>query len=418
MNILHTSDWHLGKYLENRERLPEQREALDELCRIAAERAVDLVLISGDIFDTYVPPAAAEELFYNTVERLAANGRRAVVIIAGNHDSPDRLCAARPLADRNGIILLGLPGSQASLVRREAGVQVIRSGQGWLELTIPGVAEPAVIIALPYPSEARLDEALTASLDQAVLQKVYSEKVGRIFTELAEQFRADTVNLAMSHLFIMGAESSDSERPIQLGGALTVTADQLPRAAQYVALGHLHKPQRAPGASGAAYYAGSLLPYSFSEAGYRKAVYLVSVRPGTPAEVEKIELTSGRPLVKWSAQGGVAEALAWCESDRDRGAWIDLEILVDGPLAQEEIRALRNLRPELINIRPVIKDHDDQVVAAESRHSKPLPELFAGFYQARTGGVPKPELLKLFLEIATQAPDATEREGGDDHATA
>ncbi|HYH01787.1 MAG TPA: exonuclease subunit SbcD, partial [Bacillota bacterium] len=88
MNILHTSDWHLGKYLENRERLPEQVEVMDELCRIAEVRKVDLVIIAGDIFDTFVPPAAAEELFFNTIERLSAKGRRAVVIIAGNHDSP------------------------------------------------------------------------------------------------------------------------------------------------------------------------------------------------------------------------------------------------------------------------------------------------------------------------------------------
>ncbi|TCL76867.1 exodeoxyribonuclease I subunit D [Hydrogenispora ethanolica] len=420
MKILHTSDWHLGKTLENRDRLPEQREVLDEVCRIAEARAVDLVLVSGDIFDTYVPPAAAEELFYDAVERLAAGGHRAVVIIAGNHDSPDRLCAARPLADRNGIILLGLPGSQAGLTATAAGIRVVRSGPGWLELALPDVAEHAVIIALPYPSEARLDEALAESLDEELLQQAYSAKVGRIFQELAGQFRPDTVNLALSHLFVMGGEGSDSERPIQLGGALTVTPDQLPGDAHYVALGHLHKPQRAPGFKGAAYYAGSLLQYSFSESGCQKAVFLIEARPEAPAAVEKVPLASGRPLVRWVAKEGVAEAVAWCQSGRDPGAWIDLEIWVDGPLSQEEIKTLRNARPELIGIRPVIVNPADPAGAEESRLAKPLPELFAGFYQARTGVPPKPELLDYFLEIAAGDPGRAEERsaGGEPDATA
>jgi exonuclease SbcD len=411
MRILHTSDWHLGKSLENRERLPEQWEVLDEICRIADERQVDLVAITGDIFDTYVPSAAAEELFYDAVERLAAGGRRAVVIIAGNHDSPDRLCAARPLADRNGIILLGLPGSQAQLSSKAGGVEVLQAGPGWLELTVPGCAEPAVIIALPYPSEARLDQALSGSLDQEVLQKAYSEKVGRIFADLAGHFRADTVNLALSHLFILGGESSDSERPIQLGGALTVTADQLPVQAGYVALGHLHKPQKAPGAKMPAYYAGSPLAYSFGETGYAKAVMLVEIYPGQDPKVDKIELTRGKPLVKWLAKGGVAEVLNWCRAGKDAGAWIELEIHLDRPLTPEEIRIIRSMREEIINIRPVIADPQEQEILAENRLARPLPELFSGFYQSKIGAKPRPELVDYFLELAGRDQDEPE-EGG------
>ncbi|HEY8462451.1 MAG TPA: exonuclease subunit SbcD [Bacillota bacterium] len=408
MNILHTSDWHLGKYLENRERLPEQVEVLDELCRIAEERQVDLVLIAGDIFDTFIPSAAAEELFFDTVERLSARGRRAIVIIAGNHDSPERLCAAKPLAQRNGIILLGVPGSEATIFTGgRSGVKVVQSGPGWLELAIGNQAEHAVIITLPYPSEARLEELLTESMDETVLREAYSAKIGRIFATLENHYREDTVNLAVSHLFVAGGESSDSERPIQLGGALTVEPSQLPEKAQYIALGHLHKPQKVAGAKSTAYYSGSLLPYSFSETGYRKAVYLVKVHPGAAAEVEKIELQGGKPLVRWVAKEGVAQLMEWCRSERDRGAWIDVEVHVEQPLSQEEIQTIRNLRSEIIGIRPVMKEGVPFDLLEENRLAKPLKDLFEDYYRFKTGTSPQAELTQVFLEIAAgeEEPD-------------
>lgn len=417
MNILHTSDWHLGKSLADRDRLPEQREALDEICRIAERRQIHLVLIAGDVFDTYVPSAAAEELFYEAVDRLSANGKRAVVIIAGNHDSPDRLCAAKPLADRNGIILLGLPGSAAGISAHPNGATVIQAGQGWLELAVAGVPEHAVIISLPYPSESRLNETISDSLDEEVMQKAYSEKVGAIFADLAGHFRPDTVNLAMSHLFVMGGESSDSERLIQLGGALTVEPRHLPEKAHYVALGHLHKPQKAAGAKAPAYYSGSLLPYSFSEAGYRKAVYLIAASPGREAAIEKVELQTGRPLVKWVAAAGLPEVIGWCEAGRDPDAWIDLELHVAAPLTQEEIRLIRNLRGDIINIRPVLTAAAAGEAQPEDRLAKPLPELFAGFYQAKSGAPPRPELLDYFIELANREKE-TGPQGGEPLETA
>jgi exonuclease SbcD len=374
---------------------------LEEICRLVETRRIDLVLIAGDIFDTFVPAAAAEELFYNTVERLSSQGNRAVVIIAGNHDSPERLCAAKQLAEQTGIILLGMPGSEATVnAGRHSGVQVVQSGPGWLELAVAGVAEHAIIITLPYPSEARLEEVLTASLDEAALREAYAAKVGLIFAELAGHYRVDTVNLAISHLFIAGGESSDSERPIQLGGAPTVEAERLPGAAQYIALGHLHKPQKAIGAKVPAYYSGSLLPYSFSETGYRKAVYLVEVQPGQAAQVEKVELASGKPLVHWEVNGGIAELMDWCRSAKDREAWIDVAVTVDRPVTPEEIGTIRDLRESIINIRPVLQDSASQLLVAENRLNKPLKELFEAYYQSKTGVAPKPDLTAFFMEIA------------------
>ncbi|MDF2890026.1 MAG: sbcD, partial [Clostridia bacterium] len=150
MKILHTSDWHLGKTLENISRIEEQRQFIDELCDIAEKEQIDLVLIAGDIFDTYNPSSAAEELFYEAIDRLNNKGQRSLVIIAGNHDSPDRLCAASPLAYKNGVILLGYPGSNAGDYKTEGSqIKVIDSGAGWLELKLPQYEYNAVILSMP-----------------------------------------------------------------------------------------------------------------------------------------------------------------------------------------------------------------------------------------------------------------------------
>ena len=177
MRILHTADWHLGKSLEQISRLTEQQQFIDFLCRKAAESKVDLVLVAGDIFDTYNPSAAAEELFYQAIDRLSEKGKRAVVVIAGNHDNPERLCAASPLAYKNGVILLGYPGSDPGEFPIGGGqIRLIGSGPGWLELALPGCPEHAVIITLPYPSESRLEEVLSLQAEEGLLQKAYSEK--------------------------------------------------------------------------------------------------------------------------------------------------------------------------------------------------------------------------------------------------
>jgi exonuclease SbcD len=223
MRILHTSDWHLGRSLENISRIEEQWEFIDQLCDIADEERIDLVLVAGDVYDSYNPSAAAEELFYYALDRLNDGGGRAVVVIAGNHDNPERLCASNPLASKNGIILLGYPGSRAGVNKYgSAKTGVVDSGAGWLEVGISRCSHTAVIIALPYPSEARLEQLLTRETDEKTLQRAYSDRVGSIISALSRRYRADTVNLALSHLFMNGGKQSESERVLQVGGALTV----------------------------------------------------------------------------------------------------------------------------------------------------------------------------------------------------
>ncbi|SHI72268.1 metallophosphoesterase family protein [Desulfosporosinus lacus] len=402
MRILHTSDWHLGRTLEGRSRIEEQMTFIDELCMIAEDEAVDLILIAGDVFDTVNPPAIAEELFYDALNRLSAGGSRAIVAIAGNHDNPERLCAASPLAVRNGITLYGLPKElltpglldQPNLGR----VTRVAAGQGWVELHIPSCSDPAIIAMLPYPSESRLNEVLSESLDEEILREEYSKRVQQLFSSFSQHFRPDAVNLGMSHLFVRGGMESESERPIQLGSAPTVEVNAMPSGAQYVALGHLHRAQAVKGAAVPTRYSGSPLAYSFSETGYAKSVILVEAFPSQAVTTREIFLSAGYPLVKWKAKEGLAQVQQWIDEGKDRNAWIDLEIFVTGALQAQDIHNLRRQRERLINIRPVFPETEQ--IVAEARSKLPIDELFSKFYQDRTGGAePEQELVALFLSL-------------------
>lgn len=400
MRILHTSDWHLGKPLEQINRIDEQREFIQCLSKIVEEEKINIVLVSGDIYDTYNPSAAAEELFYNAVNTLNAGGKRPVIVIAGNHDNPERLCAASVLAYKNGIILLGYPNSDPGVF--EIGtdsIKLINSGPGFLELGLPDCGERAVILTLPYPSEARLEEVLSQSVDERELQKAYSDKIGSHLNRLSEKFRKDTVNLVMSHLFMLGGKESDSERTLQVGGAMTVNPAVLHPKTHFAALGHLHRPQQIRNAPCPAYYSGSPLAYSFSEAGYSKAVYIIEAVPGKEAKIEEILLSCGKPLRRWEAKEGIKQAIEWCEIGRDKNAWVDLEILTDRPLTLEEQRNIRLLHPGIINIRPRFKSEGEKEISFENRENKKIDELFKEFYKARTGTEISEELISVFIDV-------------------
>ena len=401
MKILHTSDWHLGKTLENISRIEEQRQFIDELCDIVEKEEIDMLLIAGDIFDTYNPSSAAEELFYQAIDRLNNKGQRALVIIAGNHDSPDRLCASSPLAYKNGVILLGYPGSDAGEYNTEgSSIRIAASGKGWLELKLPQYEYSAVILSMPYPSESRLEEVLTREADSDQLQEVYSNRIAEIFKELSSHFREDTVNLVISHLFMREGKVSDSER--QLGGAMMVEPDAIPENAHYAALGHLHRPQQVKGCSIPTYYSGSPLAYSFSEVDYCKAVYIVDAEPGREAEVKALNLSSGKPLKRWVAEDGFEQVLRWCEEGRDANAWIDLEIHTDAIIGAESQKQLRELHPGIINIRPRLKNQAEYSVDYRDRETRRIDELFREYYQSKIGMEASEELMGLFLSIANQ----------------
>lgn len=382
MRILHTGDWHLGRTLEGRSRLAEQERFLDELVKLADDQQADLILIAGDVYDSVNPPASAEQLFYEAAARLTEGGRP-MVVIAGNHDQPERVASVTPLVAARGITLIGTPIADA------VTVATARTG------------ETAKIAALPYPSEARLNELLSVDGDEDQLRRAYSERVGKLMRMMAREFSPQTVNLAMSHIYVLGGVESDSERPIQVGGAYTVDPSALAVGAAYTALGHLHRSQAVKG-EGMIRYSGSPLAYSFSEAGQAKSVTMVDVSPGGAPVIEELFLSSGRPLVRWKAKGGLDEVYRWLDEGRDPEAFIDLEVSLTEAMGLADIQRLRKSRDGIVHIRPVYPEME--ALELESERSRlPLPDLFRKFYQRQTGGAePEDHLVDLFLELVEE----------------
>ncbi|MCY6371344.1 exonuclease SbcCD subunit D [Clostridium ganghwense] len=403
MRLLHTSDWHLGKSLEGASRMDEQEQFIKDFVDIVQEKNVDMVIISGDIYDNSNPPARAEKMFYRALKEICNNGERLVLVIAGNHDNPERLAAASPLAYEQGVILLGRPKSCAE-IGKCGEHKILDAGEGFVEVEVNG--EKAVIITLPYPSEKRLNEVLSESIEEEERQKSYSTRVEELLLSLSEKYREDTINLAVSHLFILGGEESDSERQIQLGGSLAVSAVAIPEKAQYVALGHLHKPQKIKGRSNC-FYSGSPLQYSKSEVGYTKCCYIVDVKTGEEAVIDKINFKNYKPIEVWKCDS-VEEAIEKCEENCDKEMWVYLEIKTDKYITQEDIKTMKSLKKDILEIRPIIKGKDEENEDFYNVKEKSMGELFEEFYVKQRMVEPSDEIMELFLSIAGE-------EEGEEH---
>ena len=401
MKFIHTSDWHIGKNLEGHSRLEEQEKFCDDFVKIVEENNIDMVIIAGDVYDTSNPPAGAETLFYKTICRLADDGNRCVLVIAGNHDNPERLSAVSPLAKEQGIIILGYPLSSTTESKYK-GFEITEAGRGYLKLNIGG--EKATIITLPYPSEKRLNDAIRNVDDENELQKNYSNKVGDIFRKLEENFEEDSINIAVSHLFVSGGDPSDSERQIQLGGSLVVDKHDLPQKAQYTALGHLHKPQKASERLNV-YYSGSPLQYSVKERIYAKGANIVEIHANETPVVEQVYFNNYKPIEVFKCDG-IEEALKVCEENKDRDICSYFEIKTDEVISQENIKKMKEYLKDIIEIKPIITSHyeEENIDLKE----KSMAQLFNDFYKFKEKCEPRGELMDLFLNIVSEEGEENE----------
>jgi exonuclease SbcD len=401
MRILHTSDWHLGKNLDGTKnsRLEEQEKFLLEFADIVEKNDIDMIIIAGDIYDNGNPPAKAEKLFYEILKKVSAQGERAVLVIAGNHDNPERLIAAAPLASEQGIVMVGTPKSVVE-TGRYGNFKVISAGEGWVEVHLKG--EKVVVAALPYPSEKRLSEVFVEKSSDEERKQSYSEKIGELFEKLSENYREDTINIAASHIYVMGSDRSDSERQIELGGSLAVEPSALPKRAQYIALGHLHRPQKVRGTDLKAYYSGSPIQYSKSEVGYVKSMYIIDVKAGSEAVVEEVYLSNYKPIEIWKCKG-VEEALEMCKENSSRDIWVYIEIETDEYISQEYIKQMHDYKKDIVEIVPKIRGLEQEEEHSYGIGEKSIGELFKEFYYAQRGVEPAEEIMGLFSELAYEA---------------
>lgn len=274
--MLHTSDWHLGRSFHREDMLGAQAGFVDRLVEVVRAERVDVVLVSGDVYDRALPSVDTVALANDALARLAGTGTR-VVIISGNHDSATRLGFGADLIDAAGVHLR---------------TDVASAGRPVLAEDRHG---PVAIYPLPY-----LEPSLAADPLQAETRShaaVLGAAMGRVRADLAER-TAGTRSVVLSHAFVAGGSGSDSERDISVGGVCAVPLS-LFDGVDYLALGHLHNRQVL---GAAARYSGSPLPYSFSEAGASKGMWLVELDRDGLAEVSEVDLPLPRPLSRISGR--------------------------------------------------------------------------------------------------------------------
>lgn len=400
MKILHTADWHIGKKLDQYSRLEEQREVLSEICEVADRENVDAIVVAGDLFDNFNPSSEATELLYTTLHRLSAHGTRAVVAIAGNHDSPERIQVPDALARVCGIIFIGFPNTQVPTFTTQGNIQITQADHGFIELRLPNSAFPLRIIHTPYANEQRLKTFLGMEDSEGALR----EHLQKHWQELADKYLDDQgFNILLTHLYVMKKGDPnpegepDDERPIlHIGGAQAIYSENFPKQVQYVALGHLHR-YHSVDKNPPVIYSSSPLAYSFSEANQKKQVVLIEAAPGKLIQYTPIELKKGKKLQRGKFDS-IENALVWLkENENDL---VELTIVSDHYLEATDKKKLTDAHPGLIQIIPQIKRINEVEEIAKVDLSLSIDNLFSEYFKSKNKGQePSEGLMEIFREV-------------------
>ncbi len=337
MKIVHTSDWHVGRRWKGIQRLDELAGVLEHLATFIEEQAVDLVLHTGDVFESRNPAAEAEQLVNRFLVRVGRSGAR-MLVIAGNHDDPLRLDARSLLTEFVHVQIVGRPRSAS-----RGGTRTLTTRSG----------EKAVIAALPFASPGAWVSALDLVGEEASARSRYAHMFELAVKDLCSAFQPDAVNVLMAHTHIEGALFGESERRVHIAEDWAASPKALPRKASYIALGHIHRPQKIDGPV-PAYYAGSLLQMDFGEAGEEKSFVVVTVSPGQPAEIEHVLYQGALPLVNLRASLAELEETA----DRHRTGWLRVTV----PLTAKDPdlnRKVRTLLPNALVVRADLPEAEE-----------------------------------------------------------
>ncbi|CAA9587253.1 MAG: SbcD_Mre11 [uncultured Truepera sp.] len=385
MKILHTADWHAGRVLHGQPRTPEIREVLREVAELAKTEAVDLVLVAGDLYDTRNPGAEAETAVYEFFKTLG-DASIPSVVIAGNHDAPGRLEAASGLLGLAGVRIVGEP-------------KVAQQG-GLLTLNLGG--ETARVAALPFVSERRIvkvQELLGG--DPGAWRESYREGMRKLINNLTAPFRPDAVNLLLLHTTTDGARLAHSEYEFHCTENYTLDADLFPEACNYVALGHIHMPQRVEGLpENAGRYAGSILQLDFGEQGDAKYVYVLEARAGRPTEIVKEHaLRAGKRLKRVSL---AREDLDRNLSELEWDGWLKLSIKLERPDPGLKDRLKRDY-PNLLVVEQLLPEREGAAKRGVDQHTLSLVDAYAQFYDDERAAALPDDLRGAFNTLYAEA---------------
>lgn len=321
MRFLHTADWHLGRYLHGTSLLDDQAHALDQLVDLARTERVDAVVIAGDVYDRAVPPADAVALLDDVLSRLIVSAGIPVIVIAGNHDSAERIGFGGRIFEKQKLILRGALDQLDPVVLADAHGEV-------------------AFYPLPYV-EPIFARALSGADRITDHQSAMSHMVGL----LRAQRRARQRNVLVGHAFVAGGSESESERPLSVGSSGMVAVDTFD-GFDFIALGHLHRAQAV--GSERVRYSGSLLKYSLNEVDHRKSVSLVDLGPDGRSVVTPISLAPRHELR--IVTGRLVDLLNAPDPQFSRDDYLSAH-LTDADPVLEPLARLRGVYPNMMQLR-------------------------------------------------------------------
>ncbi len=381
MRFIHTGDWHLGRLFHEKHLTEDQRFALEGLVRLAVAKEADAVVVAGDVFDRGVPPVEAVDLLDDVLGELVLERRIPVVLIAGNHDSAARLEFLSGLASRAGAHMVGRVGSEPRCVEIAGS---------------DGVTVAFWPLAFTDPETARheLDDRDIHSHEAAIAAQV---------ALIRPRMRTGVRHVLVGHAFVTGATATESsERALSVGGTGQVSAGVFD-GFDYVALGHLHRPQDV--VRDRVRYAGSLLKYSFEEADHVKSVTVVDVAADGSVSVAEEPIAARHDLHR--VEGSFAEIMASVPDPEVACGYVEIVLTDDEPVI-EPMRRLRELYPNALSLRRPAAEYaalDGPGVTALKERT--TPDLFGEFFEEVTGEPMSPEQSG---ELA-RAVEAVERAG-------
>ena len=373
MIFLHTSDWHLGAMGGERDLWDDQKYFIDAICGIVREKRVDAVLLAGDVYDRSVPAASAIGLYDYAMERLCGELGVKVLTIAGNHDSAERLASCAGLLDKAGLYLQGA-------AQREPRVVAFADSQVFF---LPWMTEEK--IKSLYPEERDSITGLTDAYRVAV-------------NHMREKFIPGKRHLLLTHAFITNAETSTSDRAAEIGFATQVPASVF-EGFDYVALGHIHKPQQV---NPFIRYSGSPMAYSFGkEERQEKSVTLIDTAAMTQ-EVVPLPL-----LHRWTTLTDCYEALLAGEYPEEiREGYVRLNV-TDTAVGLDMLSRLRQVYPNALVVAGKTYDGEDTTITLtmeqlEQMESDPA-EVFKSFCREEMGQEATDHFLQLFAQAVEEA---------------
>ena len=379
MKFIHTSDWHIGRQFHSVSLLDDQRHVLDQIVAHIKDEAVDAVIIAGDIYDRSVPPAAAVSLLDEVLNTICSDLGVPVILIPGNHDGAERLRFGSNQLSQAGLHIIGdLDQITQPVVLSKNGCDVSFYG-------------------IPYndPESVRnhfsVDVSSHDEAHQYLVEQINSVKA------------ANNINVLISHCFIDGAEESESERPLSIGGADRVSVEPF-KSFDYVALGHLHNPQY----KGEEHirYSGSILKYSFSEQRQQKGVTLVEMQADGLKSTKHLALKPLRDMR--ILEGELEDLLKQGLTDLNNQDYLLIR-LTDQNAILEPMAKLRQVYENVLHIEKTwLQESGDLQVNREKLKRGEL-EMFQDFFKQVSNQELSPEQYQAIANIIT---NISTHEGG------